>query len=481
MGGLGGADEELLDRLADYDRDDAHRVAARALDLVALERYAKGSTRSDFLLLEVATTCNISQQSAAIRMAQAHRLVDELPNTLFRLHTRQLSVGQGLAVLEETAQVATELLGRVEARLYPAVVGMTPADTRRHVKAVVAAVDHEAAERRRQRKRAERRTWVSDRGDGRVLAGIEMSAEDGVLWHDALAELVRLVFPAGEHRTVDQQRADVAALLPQVLLETRPGRSPVQVLKRLLGLPADGMAERSLARVRRRVQAVVTVPVQTGLDLTDQPGDLRGYGPLTAGHCRELLAAAELRKACVDLSTGRLIALEDSLVRGPAGQVEPTLLAMVARSSDVETRVEDGHDPSAGLTDFIRLRDSRCVGPNCSQPAHVCDTEHATPHPVGPTAATNLAPVSRRCHNSKTWGGWTLTPHPDGSVTWTSPLGRAFTRPPRHHAPDLTTLQMPWTRQATAAQTTSSDSDDEAAPPVDPPSYKPHLRATGMP
>ncbi|MCU1621744.1 MAG: hypothetical protein JWL79_589 [Frankiales bacterium] len=473
MGGRRGTDGEVLDRLADYDREDAHRIAARALDLVELERYAKGSTRSEFLLLEVATTCNISQQSAAIRMAQAHRLVDELPNTLFRLHTRQLSVGQGLAVLEETAQVAVGLLGAVEARVYPAVVGMTPAETRRHVKAVVAAVDHEAAERRRQRKRAERRTWVSDRGDGRVLGGIEMSAEDGVLWHDALAELVRLVFPAGEHRTVDQQRADVAALLPQVLLETRPGMSPVQVLKRLLGLPVDvdgavdGAGERLLARVRRRVQAVVTVPVQTGLDLTDQPGELRGYGPVTAGHCRELLAAADLRKACVALSTGRLVALEDTLVPGPAGQVEQTLLAMVARSTDVESRVEEQHDPSAGLTDFIRLRDPRCVGPSCSQPAHVCDSEHATPHPTGPTAATNLAPVSRRCHNSKSWGGWTLTPHPDGSVTWTSPLGRAYTRPPRHQPPDLTTLQMPWTRHVAAVESTSSDGD-EAAPPVDP-------------
>ncbi|MDX6215195.1 MAG: hypothetical protein QOG99_779 [Frankiales bacterium] len=473
MGASRGVDEEVLDRLADYDREDAHRFAARALDLVELERYAKGSTRSAFVLLEVATTCNISQQSAALRMTQAHRLVDELPNTLLRLHTRQLSVGQGLAVLEETAQVAVELLGQVEARLFPAVVGMTPADTRRQVRAVVAAVDHEAAERRRRGKRKERRTWVSDRGDGRVLGGIEMSAEDGVLWHDALSELVRLVFPAGEHRTLDQQRADVAALLPQVLLQTRAGMSPVQVLKRLLGLPVDSpderALERSLVRVRRRVQAVVTVPVETGLDLTDQPGDLRSYGPLTAGHCRELLAAADLRKACVELSTGRLIALEDTLVRGPAGQVEQTLLAMVTRSTDLESRVEEQHDPSAGLTDFIRLRDTRCVGPNCSQPAHICDTEHATPHPTGPTAATNLAPVSRRCHNSKSWGGWTLTPHPDGSVTWTSPLGRTHTRPPRQLPPDLTTLQMPWTRHTPTVDSPSGNGNDDPAPHVDPP------------
>jgi hypothetical protein len=45
MGASRGVDEEVLDRLADYDRDDAHRFAARALDLVELERYAKGRPR----------------------------------------------------------------------------------------------------------------------------------------------------------------------------------------------------------------------------------------------------------------------------------------------------------------------------------------------------------------------------------------------------------------------------------------------------
>jgi hypothetical protein len=469
-------DEQLLDRLEDYEREDAHRLAARAIDLVTLESRAKQSRR-DFVLLDIATASNVSQQSAAIRLAQAHRLVDELPNTLFRLHTMQVSVGQALAVLDETAHVATEQLGAVEARVYPAVLGMTPADTRRHVKAVVAAVDHEAAERRRLAKKNDRRTWVSDRGDGRVLGGIEMSAEDGVSWHSALTELARLVYPATDERTLDQQRADLAAVLPQVLLEIHAetgrndqGLTPVQVIQQVLGLPVEGAPERSLSQVRRRTQAVVTVPVETGLDLMDNPGDLRGYGPLTADHCRELLAAAELRKACVELTTGRLVALEDTLVRGATGQVEEALLSMVARATDVEARDEQRHDPSVGLTDFIRLRDSRCVGPNCSQPAHVCDAEHAIPHPTGPTAANNLAPVSRRCHNSKSWGGWTLTPHPDGSVTWTSPLDRSFTRPPRHIAPELSSLQMPWTRHAPTVETKGSegDADGDAALHVQP-------------
>src|SRR5439155_8251851 len=136
-----------------------------------------------------------------------------------------------------------------EAQVYPHVVGMTPADTRRHVKAIVAAVDHTAAERRRMQKKKERRTWVSDRGDGRVLGGIEMSAEDGVSWHAALTELIRLVFPATDERTVDQQRADLAAVLPLAMLEisaktgrNEAGHSPVQVLQRMLGLPVDGVA-----------------------------------------------------------------------------------------------------------------------------------------------------------------------------------------------------------------------------------------------
>ncbi len=140
---------------------------------------------------------------------------------------------------------------------------------------------------------------------------------------------------------------------------------------------------------------------------------------------------------------------------------------MIERTTPAERRVEKRHDPSTGLADLIRLRDTRCVGPGCSQPAHRCDLEHLVPHPQGPTSANNLGPVSRRCHNAKTYGGWTLTPHPDGSVTWTSPDAQQTHRPSRTIPPDLSNLQ-PRHERRPSRDTTHADGNDDD-PAADPP------------
>ena len=178
------------------------------------------------------------------------------------------------------------------------------------------------------------------------------------------------------------------------------------------------------------MRAIILVPVETALGLTANPGELVGDGPLTARH------ASELR-------CGRIVAVDDQVQRlTPAGpSLAATLLAMVDRPATVEARDDNRHDPTAGLTWFVQLRDPRCAGPGCSVSARQCNIDHLIANPTGPTNASNRGPVSRRCHNAKTYGGLTLTPHPDGSVTWTSPLGRPTTRPNRTEPADLSNLR----------------------------------------
>lgn len=89
--------------------------------------------------------------------------------------------------------------------------------------------------------------------------------------------------------------------------------------------------------------------------------------------------------------------------------------------------------------------------PGCSQPADRCDIDHvipARPDPVtdlptlGPTVAENLAPECRHHHLAKDGnGGFHLKRHPDGSYTWTTPLGREYRHQPDplwHPPPDGT-------------------------------------------
>ena len=86
-----------------------------------------------------------------------------------------------------------------------------------------------------------------------------------------------------------------------------------------------------------------------------------------------------------------------------------------------------------------------CAAPARGARCPLCGATGTTSPPYGTpggvTAAWNLRHLSRRCHRAK-HHGWALTVHPDGTVTWLSPLGRTYQRPAPHQRPEPTD----WTR-----------------------------------
>jgi hypothetical protein len=176
----------------------------------------------------------------------------------------------------------------------------------------------------------------------------------------------------------------------------------------------------------------VHVPVSTVLELSGVPGSLDRYGPVSAEHIR-LLRPTALRRVLVDGLTGRPLALDDRPTPvGPDPQALREQVQQMLTPTVVVDTDEPQHDPSARLARLIDLRDVRCCGPGCSSTG--CERDHLEPWPTGPTNADNLGLLSPRCHHAK-HHGWLLVRHPDGSVTWTSPLGRLYHRPSPHDPP----------------------------------------------
>jgi hypothetical protein len=520
-----------LERLSELEVADAVLFAQRQQALCDVEDVCRAQPASEhaleFLALDVALACGIAQSTATHRLASARHLVSDLPGTFALLLRGELRVGQGLVLMEETRALSAEVCAAVEQSVLRKLDGLSTGDTRRLVKRTVVRVDAEASEQRREAQHRQRRAFVSPKPDGRAFVGIDGSAEQTLGFWEHLTLLAKVTFGSDDPRTLDQQRADLALSLPGFALAARHGHGPS--LRGYLGLAEDKPAQPcSLSQgsgltpsQQRRLQAVILVPVETALGMSDAPADLVGYGPISGPHARDLLVAAELRQACTDLTTGRLLALSDTVVRPPREtghrwgsahypqadeqvyeadlphhghghghshshgdrhskgslafcrdrtdplqawaealprppepQEPPTspgppfllldaLLQMTSHALPLEDRVEPRHDPSRWLTDVVVLRDTRCVGPGCSLPARACDLDHWTPFPAGPTSAANLGPASRRCHNAKTYGGWILTPHPDGRITWTSPQGTSHTRPSRTTGADLSALHAP--------------------------------------
>ena len=85
------------------------------------------------------------------------------------------------------------------------------------------------------------------------------------------------------------------------------------------------------------------------------------------------------------------------------------------------------YTPTAAQKTFIRIRDRRCQFKGCRRPAVFCDSDHIINHPDGLTDVDNLHCLCRYHHRQKTFAGWTVIRHPDGSETWISPRGHRYT------------------------------------------------------
>ena len=477
-GAGGGAYGAALDEMSELLREQARGWARqlRQVQLLAhLSRSAAASGVAQFAQLEMAGSWQVSQLTATRWLWEAQRLHDALPRTLAMLDRGALLVHQAVVLLHRTRHCPVEVAQAVEAVVLPAGAGLCPADLARRVERAVLRIEAEqagaaAAEQRHADAAATRRTFAKPLPDGLGLAGAVLTAEQLVGWQAGMADLERRERradrDAGVDRSSAQRRADLFAALPaMVLAGTAQDRSSQT------GAGGGGLRPWTLGPAQLAAQVVlhVHVPVATVLELSHAPGSLDRYGPLSAEHVR-LLRPHSWRRVLVDAASGRPIALDDRPRPVPDDpHTQRQQLLALLRPDLVVDADEVQHDPSARLARLIDLRDVHCCGPGCS--ASHTHRDHLVPHPTGPTSARNLGRHSPRCHRAK-HTGWTLVRHPDGSTTWTSPLGRTYTRPSPHDPPphvDLTDPPPPHRPHPPAAAPARDDrllTPDQLTPPA---------------
>lgn len=166
--------------------------------------------------------------------------------------------------------------------------------------------------------------------------------------------------------------------------------------------------------------------------MTDGPAVLEDRQTLTADQARTLAFSegARWRRLVIDPYTGHLVACGEKtylpgdwrrLLSDPIEAIPPPV---------------PQYRPPPKLARYVHKRDRFCSFMGCGHRAAGCDLDHRIPWPHGPTAAFNLSPECRRHHRAKHVAGWTLTANDDGSITWTSPHGRTYTRPPHDYRDD---------------------------------------------
>lgn len=389
LSGVAGLDEEqLLTVIVDCERQVAALQAQQVAAMAALADARAGTLLEGFAQDEVALALTISPNAARQRVADAQTLARRLPDTLSALAGGALDYYRARCIVEAVTGLDDDVAAAVQARVLPGAAERTATQLRAALRRAVLASDPAGAEERHARAAAERRVDFHPDADGMAYLGVAAPADDTFAVYTAIDGLARAARRSpGETRTLPQLRADTLADIARDILA------------------AGGWRGLALPRQRHRAHLQVTVGADTLLGVSDEPGWLAGYGPISAPMARRIAADATWQRILTDPVTGSLL---DS---GTAS-----------------------HDPGAVVEGHVLTRDQTCVNPVCSTPAASCDLDHTIPHPAGPTAAGNLAPLCRHTHRAKQAGFRLAQPEP-GVFRWTTPTGRTYTRRPPALAP----------------------------------------------
>ncbi len=242
------------------------------------------------------------------------------------------------------------------------------------------------------------------------------------------------------------------------------------------GAVQSGAAQSCPAQTARRVGVEVRVELSTLLGRDRYPGEVAGWGPVTAEVACSIVTAqraAEWRYALTDPAGQLLLAgitrrrsrntasasglppcrggivelhlpaallTELTANRGACGEwagVVADIAAQYTQHLQGGGPGSDRQDPAARfagavLRRHVQIRDRACVYPGCRASARSADLDHTVDHTDGgPTTSTNSGPLCRHDHRLKHVGRWRLHQPAAGHFTWTSPLGRTYhTQPP---------------------------------------------------
>ncbi|TWP50647.1 DUF222 domain-containing protein [Lentzea tibetensis] len=351
----------------------------QAQQVRALGEYAELTWQDEFASSEIAAMMHWTRNWTEDRMMVSRDLVSRLPATVDALEKGEIDLYKAQIIHTQTLPLSAEHAAEVEQRVLIKAPEQTSVQMRQRGRRIVMSVDPDGTRERVAEKKAARAAGIRSLEDDMAMLWINMPADKAMVsWLrvDKLAEEAK--FP-GDTRTLNQRRADVIA---DLLLATPDNASPVQV------------------------QLMVTVSATTLMGLDEHPGELEGYGPISADLARELAGDATWRRLLTDPASGALLDVGTSTYR-----------------------------PPAHLRRFLWARDKTCRMIGCTARASRCEVDHTIPYPAGPTADHNNGMFCTHDHRLKHESGWQITQPSPGTFKCVSPTGRVYTREPEPALP----------------------------------------------
>jgi hypothetical protein len=330
----------------------------------------------DAAAAELGAALHLTRRAADSDLALSLDLKERLPKVWEALASGRIDLRRARVIVQGTAHLSEEAAREVVVRILEAAARLTTGQLGALIRKVCVQADPEDANTRYGEAVDGRRIVVEPRVFGTAhLYGLDLPPDRVAAAMRRIADLAQSLKTADEVRTLDQIRADV-------FLDLLDGHQFV--------------------RGGRRGTVDIQVDLTTLARLSEDPGELAGYGPVIADIARQVAEnqpQAEWRWTLTDPDSGQVI-------------------------DNGTTR----RRPTSRQRRHVEARHRSCVFPGCRMPAIDCDLDHGRPWAHGgPTKTSNLAPLCRYNHNTKHRCGWTYRQLPDGDYLWTSRLGHTYT------------------------------------------------------
>lgn len=381
--------EQMSQLVAEEQRELAGLAASTRMALSADARSQDVELAMRSLTAELAVANRVSDRTMAARLADAETLVSQFPATLTALETGRIAMGHVRTIVENGQAISNpEARARYEQVVVERAAEVTPGRLRRFAQLAAIRLAEVTFEDRHEKARALRGLIMVELGDGmsQIIHVLPTLLAEGV-W-DRLTQQAKAISAAGDPRSFDQIRSDLAA---ELLLTGQPSGDPDAPHGAGIGI---------------RAEVSILIPVLTLLGKGSEPATIAGKGPIDLETARKLAADAPL------------------LTRILTDPVTDLVLAV------------DTYRPSEQLRRFIRRRDGRCRFPSCNRRARRCDIDHTVAwENGGRTRPENLECLCRRHHLLKHYrpkhqAPWQVRQTAPGVLEWTSPLGRVTTDQP---------------------------------------------------
>ena len=421
-----------IDYLAALERQSSWLQAAMQRAIVAVAGISEGKSDGPFTGVDeaeredVSSALRLSAGTAQMRIDVARTLVNHLPNTCSALATGELSAAHATVIARETAAAIRDGLSEfaifsIEEKAIAHAEFHTPSQVALQVRNAIAKFAPATFEEVVEKARDSRRVSCYNDVDGMSTVVAILPAEDAQTVMKAIEAFIikgssefkisgdSPISDARNKSDRNDDSCDVAGKTSDSRnSDSRNSDTRSADMKRadaLTSLAGFALAASSedVALHRRPITVNVTIDLPTLLGLSENPGQLAGYGAIPASVARALASDGKWKRFITDPQTGALLDYG-----------------------------RETYQPPQALIDFLIARDRTCRFPGCRRSAALSDLDHAQSwEEGGTTSLDNLGALCRRHHQLKTHGGWSIESRADGSCTWTSPLGKIYQTPAR--------------------------------------------------